>query len=193
MLVDREMKRRDFEYLNYGKVACCKWLDRGSVTMLFNNFEGIATISIVPRQQKKSASKIQVPCPDVFKTYNKGMCGVDLTDQRAAAYHLDQNVNYQISFAHFVFFDLIDFVCANSYIVYNMMHPNDLALLNFKTIVSTYLIGRYTSQSRAPPYGKTDSKRKYQYQFEQGNLPPHLTEFKIFGDELSIATKKELT
>ena len=71
----------------------------------------------------------------------------------------------------------MDVGCANSYIVYNMMHRNDFALLDFKTIVSTYLIGRYTSQSRAPTDDKTDSERKYQHQFEQGNLPPHLPEF----------------
>ena len=57
------------------------------------------------------------------------------------------------------------------------MHPNDFPLLDFKTIVSTYLFGRYTSRSRAPPDGKTSSKRKYQYQFEQASLPPHLPEF----------------
>ena len=67
--------------------------------------------------------------------------------------------------------------CDNSYIVYNMMHPNYLTLFDFKTIVSTFLIGWYASQSRAPPDGRTGSKRKYQYQFEQGNLLPHLPKF----------------
>ena len=36
------------------------------------------------------------------------------------------------------------------------------------------MIGRYTNRSRAPPDGKTGFKRKYQYQFEQGNPPSHL-------------------
>ena len=73
------------------------------------------------------------------------------------------------------------------------MHPNDFTLLDFKTIVSTNLIGRYTSQSRAPPDGKTGFKVKYWYQFEQGNLPQDLVEFQNFGDNVNIATKKELT
>ena len=51
-------------------------------------------------------------------------------------------------------------------------------MFDFKTIVSTYLIGKYTSRGRAPTDGKMGSKRKYQYQFEQGNLPPHLPEFR---------------
>ena len=67
--------------------------------------------------------------------------------------------------------------CANSYILYNMMHPNDLTRLDFKTIVSTYLIGSYISRSRVPPDAKTGSKRKYQNQFEQVDLPPYLSMF----------------
>ena len=58
-----------------------------------------------------------------------------------------------------------------------MLHPNNLTLLDFKTIIAIYLIGRYTSRSRAPPNGKTGSKRKYQYQFEPNHLPLHLPEF----------------
>ena len=40
----------------------------------------MATKPIVPRWQKRSASKIQVPCPDVIKMYKKGMAGVDLIE-----------------------------------------------------------------------------------------------------------------
>ena len=76
----------------------------------------------------------------------------------------------------------MDVACDNSYIVYNMMHPNNLTLLDFKTIVSIYLIGIYTSRIRAPLDSNIInhhhlSKRKYQYQFEKGNLPPHLPKF----------------
>ena len=109
------------------------------------------------------------------------MGGVDITDQRAAAYHLDRKSTIRF-YSRIFFVDLMDVACANSYILYNMMHRNDFTLLAFKIIVSTYLIGRYTRRSRAPPDGKIASKRKYQYQFEQGNLPPHLPEFQnIYG------------
>ena len=73
------------------------------------------------------------------------------------------------------------------------MHPNDLVLLDFKSIVSTYLIGRHTSRSRAPPHGKTGFKRKYQYQFEKGNPPPHLLEFKNIRRQCEYCYKNELT
>ena len=57
------------------------------------------------------------------------------------------------------------------------MHQNDLSLPDFKSVVSNYLIGRYTSQIRAPPEGKADTGRKYQYWFEHVNLPLHLPQF----------------
>ena len=112
----------------------------------------MATISTIPQQQKGSVSKIQVPWTDVMKMY-KGMSGVDLIEQRASAYHFDQKSTIRLYLCGF-FFDLMGLVCASMYIVYNMMHPNDLTLLDFKTIVSTCFIGRFTSQSRAPPDGK---------------------------------------
>ena len=175
MLVKRKMTRGDFKYLYFDKVACCKWLDMHSVTMLFRNAEEMAKTSTVPQRQKRSSSKMQVSCSDVIKLHNKGKGGVDLIDQWAEAYHLDRKST--IRFYLRIFFCFMDIRCANNYIVYNMMHANDLTLFNFKTIVSTYLIGRYTSRNRAPPDGKTGSKRMYQYQFEQGNLPSHLPEF----------------
>lgn len=55
--------------------------------MLFSNIAGGATTSTVPRLQKGLASKTQVPFPDIIKMYNKGMGGVDVIDQMAAAYN----------------------------------------------------------------------------------------------------------
>ena len=78
---------------------------------------------------------------------------------------------------------------------------NDLILLNFKTIVSTYLIERHTGRSRAPTDDKTGPKRKYQYQFEQGDLPPHLPHFQnirrrceyCYKDEINVKTYVKCT
>ena len=175
MMVDRKMRRGDHDYMYSDKVGCCKWFDRRSVLMLFSNIEGMSTTSTILCRQKGSASKILVPCPDVIKMYNQGIGGVDLIDQRTAAYHLDRKS--RVRFYLRIFFDLMDIACANSFVVYNMLHPNDLTLLGFKTIIATYLTGRYASRSRAPPAWKTRSKGKYQYQFEPNHLPLHLPEF----------------
>ena len=86
--------------LYFDKVACCKQLDRRSLTMLMNE-----------RQQ--------VPWPDLIKMFNKGIGVVDLIDQRAVAYHLDQKST--IRFYLRKFFDLMDIACANSilFTIYN--------------------------------------------------------------------------
>ena len=52
---------------------------------------------------------------------------------------------------------------ANSFIVYNMMHPNELTLFDFKTTVSNYLVARYTRRGTAPSEDNTELKRKYWY------------------------------
>ena len=47
------------------------------------------TLSVQSRE-KGSINKSTVPCPKVVKLYNSGMGGVDLMDQRNAAYRLDR-------------------------------------------------------------------------------------------------------
>ena len=112
----------------------------------------MTTTYTVPHWQKRLTSKMKVPCPDVIKMYYKGMGGVDVIDQGPPAFHLDQKSTHRF-YLH-VFFNLMDAACANSYIVYNMIHLNDRTLPDCKTIVSAYLIGRYKSRSRARIDGK---------------------------------------
>ena len=60
--VDRKMKRDNFEYLHSNKLACCKWLDKRSVTILFSNGEGMAVTSsrASPDGKKKIQNKASV-------------------------------------------------------------------------------------------------------------------------------------
>lgn len=85
--------------------------------------------------QKGLASKIQVPCPDVIQKYNQELGGVDLVNQRTAAYNLDRKSF--IRFYQHIFCDLVVVACTNSVIVYQIMPQNELAPLDFKTVVST--------------------------------------------------------
>ena len=86
----------------------------------------------------------------------------------------------------------MDVACANSFVVYKILHPNDLTLLDFKTIIATYLIGRYTSRSRAPPEGKIGSKRKYQYEFEPNHAHSICQNSRVVENAANIATKRVL-
>ena len=88
------MRRGDPDSMYSEKVACCKWLDRCSVLMLFSNIEGMSTTSTVLRQQKGSASKIQVPCPDVIKMYKQGMSGVLTRELLSIIWIVNQELDF---------------------------------------------------------------------------------------------------
>ena len=85
---------------------------------------------MVQRRVKRSAAKVSVSCLDMIKFYNKRIGKVDLVDQRTAAYYLDRKSS--IRFYLRIFFDLVDVACVNSYIASNILHPDDLTILNFK-------------------------------------------------------------
>ena len=58
MTGDKNMKRGDDEFLFSNKVDCCKWFGNQSLTILFSNVEGMATISTVLCYQKGSSTKL---------------------------------------------------------------------------------------------------------------------------------------
>ena len=71
----------------------------------------------------------------------------------------------------------MDIACANSYITYNMLNPDDLTCLNFKKAVATHMIGPYTSRKRAAGDNNIRSKRTYWYKHEQTEVANHLLKF----------------
>ena len=88
MIDDKQKKRGDCEFLFSGNVMASRWMNNRSVLLLSSALEGINGIS-VQRREKGSKTKSLVPCPKVVKLYNSGMVGVDVIDQRSAAYRLD--------------------------------------------------------------------------------------------------------
>ena len=64
----------------------------------------------------------------VVNLYNNGMGWVDLMDQQTAAYRLDLKLS--VRFYLYIFFDLLDIAYADSFLVYNMKHPEQLTLLS---------------------------------------------------------------
>ena len=123
--------------------------------------------------------------------FNQGIGGVDLVDQRTAAYHLDRKPS--IRFYLRIFFDLVDVACVNAFIVYNMMHQGDFILLDYKTIDLTHLICRYTSRSKAPPEQKARSNRKRKYHFEPTICHRISLNLNTAENVMNTATKKDLT
>ena len=89
-------------------------------------------ILLVQKREKGSKTKSSVLCLQVVKLYNSGMGRVDLMDQRTAPYRLDQKSS--VRFYLRIFFDLMDIACVNTYLIYNMKHPNKLSLLEYKIV-----------------------------------------------------------
>ena len=113
-------------------------MDYWSLLLLSSALEGMNDILSVQRREKGSQSKSSVPCLKFVKLYNSDMGGVDPMDQRTAAYRLDRKLS--VRFYLRIFFDLKDIACVNSYLTYNMRHPNKLSLLDCKIVAAKNLI-----------------------------------------------------
>ena len=138
MIDEKQMERGDSEFLFSGNTMVCKWMDNRSVLLLSSSLEEMNDVLSVQRKEKGSKTKSLVSCPKVVKLYNSGMGGVDLMDQRTAAYRLDRNS--PVRFYLRIFFDLMDIPCVNSYLIYNMRHPNKLSFLDYEIAVAKNLI-----------------------------------------------------
>ena len=53
-------------------------------------------------------------------------------------YHLDQK--WSVRFSLCIYFDLMDIACVNSYLIYNMKHPNKLSPLDYEIVLTKKLI-----------------------------------------------------
>ena len=101
------------------------------------------------------------------------MGGIDLMDQSTAAYCLDRKSS--VRFYLRIFFDLMDIACVNSYLIYNMKHPNKFSSIDYKIVVAKTLIQCYQGPKRAVPLWRP-SKRKNQPELidnHGGNLPDY--------------------
>ena len=111
----------------------------------------------VQRRERSSKTKPSVPCPKVVKVYNSSMGTVDLMDQRTATHCLDRKSS--VRFYLHIFFDLMDIACVNSYLIYNMKHPNKLSLLDYKIIVAKNLIQYHQGRKKAVPISRPSKRR----------------------------------
>ena len=159
MIDDKQKKRGDCEFLFSGNVMASRWMNNRSVLLLSSALEGIDGTLSVQSREKGSKTKSLVPCPKVVKLYNSGMVGVDVIDQRSAAYRLDWKS--AVRFYLLIFFNLMVIACANSYLIYNMKHLNKLSFLGYKIVVAKNLIQHHLDWKRAVPMSRP-YKRKNQ-------------------------------
>ena len=107
-------------------------------------------ISTVSRRVKVQSAEIPVLCPEIIKDYNSGMGGVNLLDQKTAAYKLhckSSGGRYYLKF----FFDLMGISVVNSHIIYHELNPKGMELFDFKIVLAKSLVDTYSSRSRNTP------------------------------------------
>ena len=81
-----------------------------------------------------------------MKDYNSGMGGVDLLDQKTAAYKLDRRSSggrYYLK----LFFDLMDISVVNPHAICKILYPKEIGLLDFKIFLTKSLIRSYDSRN----------------------------------------------
>ena len=88
MKKDKDMKRDDIDFQYANNVVAVKWFDNCRVKMVGTCLEECNKVSTVTRRVKGQSTKIPLPCPENIKDYNSGMGGVDLLDQKTAAYKI---------------------------------------------------------------------------------------------------------
>ena len=105
----------------------------------------------------QNSNDVPVSCPNIMKFYNNGKDGVDVIDQKTAAYRLDRESKHRFYLS--MFLDLMNNTHVNSHMVYRKLR-DDISLLKFKIFVGKPLIGRYSNSNRS--FSTTrPSKRKY--------------------------------
>ena len=75
------------------------------------------------------------------------MDGVDLLNQKAAAYKLDRKSSGERYYLRLLF-DLMDISVVNLHISYKELNPKEMKLLDFKIVLAKSLVGTYNSRSR---------------------------------------------
>ena len=78
------------------------------------------------------------------------MGGVGLLDQKTAAYQLDRK-SFGGRYYRRLFFDLMDISVVNSHVIYKVLYPKRVELVDFKIVLAKSLIGTYNCRSWNTP------------------------------------------
>ena len=144
------MKRVDVDFQYTNNVVAVNWFDNRGVTMVGTCLEESDKISTISRRVKGQSAKIPVPCLEINKDSNFDMSGVDLLDQKTAAYKLDRKSSGRRYYLRF-FFDLMVISVVNSDIIYKKLNLKGMGLLDFKIVLTKSLVATYHSRSRNTP------------------------------------------
>ncbi|KAM4567260.1 piggyBac transposable element-derived protein 3-like [Odontesthes bonariensis] len=146
---DNELKRRGrgaFEeretLVNGVSLRAVKWFDNRPVTLL-SSFASASPTTAVERWDKKNKTTVEVKCPSIVTTYNKGMGGVDLLDSLIALYRTKIRSR---KWYHRLVFHMLDLTVVEAWLLYRrdcrdcgVLLRDVLSLAEFKAEVASCL------------------------------------------------------
>ena len=77
----------DYRLESISSILITKWVDNSVVT-IGTNYDAVTPEGSIKRWSSSEKSKISVPRPHVYSSYNAGMGGVDLLDQATNCYRI---------------------------------------------------------------------------------------------------------
>uniref|UniRef100_A0A8B9GTM1 PiggyBac transposable element-derived protein domain-containing protein n=1 Tax=Astyanax mexicanus TaxID=7994 RepID=A0A8B9GTM1_ASTMX len=146
---DNEFKKRGrgaFEeretLVNGVSLRAVKWFDNRPVTLL-SSFASANPTTAVERWDKKKKTTVEVKCPSIVTTYNKGMGGVDLLDSLIALYRTKIRSR---KWYHRLVFHMLDLTVVEAWLLYRrdcrdcgILLKDVLSLAEFKAEVASCL------------------------------------------------------
>jgi hypothetical protein len=125
------------------ELCCTRWFDNNIVNCL-STLHGCEPTDLVKRWSASEKKHIQVVRPNVIKTYNEYMGGVDLMDMLISLYRINvQSKKYYLK----IIFHLIDLSIVNGWLLYrkycshHRLPKNEiLSLLKFRTKIAEALL-----------------------------------------------------
>lgn len=125
LLSDKELLKKgrgshDQMVDNNSKLCVVKWADNKCVTLVSSYVDG-STTSNVQRYSRIDKKKIDVPCPEIVKEYNKHMGGVDLSDMLVSLYRTRLRTRrwYMTMYSQ-----LLDVAINNAWLLYRRDYDN---------------------------------------------------------------------
>ena len=116
-IADKQMRGGDIEcYVDgEGGIATIKWMDNRSVHMI-TTANSCHLTTTVKRRQNGTSEKRSVVCPEINKTYNYNLGGVDKSDQMIATQNWDRKAPGEFYLR--LHFDYLEQAMVNAKIAY---------------------------------------------------------------------------
>ncbi len=144
-------------------VVATAWMDTKVVMVVYTGCDPKKSLTVMRR--RKDGIRASVTCPEPIKIYNDKMGGVDRGDQLRGYYHVRMKCRKVYKF---IFNFLFDVSITNSFITYQLSHPNSkLKIKDFRVRLANELIGDYSSKMTSGSRQKKLRMSHFPYRNEQ--------------------------